>query len=45
MKKSLLNTFWIAVTIVVSSVVVASAQESINREVLPVVAPEPQTYT
>jgi arylsulfatase A-like enzyme len=45
MKKSLFNAFWIAMALVVSSVVVAPAQESINREVLPVVAPEFQTYT
>ena len=45
MKKSLFNAFWMSVALMASSVVVASAQETINREVLPVVAPEPQTYT
>jgi len=45
MKNSLFNAFWIALALLVSSVVVTSAQENINREILPVVAPEPQTYT
>ena len=45
MKKSLFNAFWMSVALMASSVVVTSAQETINREVLPVVTPEPQTYT
>ena len=45
MKNSLFNAFWMALALLASSVVVTSAQENINREVLPVVAPEPQTYT
>jgi arylsulfatase A-like enzyme len=45
MKNSLFNAFWMAVALLASSVVVTSAQENINREILPVVAPEPQTYT
>jgi len=45
MKNSLVNAFWMAVALLASSVVVTSAQENINREILPVVTPEPQTYT
>jgi hypothetical protein len=45
MKKTLFNAFWMAVALVVSSVVVASAEEKINREILPVVVQEPKTYT
>ena len=45
MKNSLFNAFWMALALLASSVVVTSAQENINREILPVVAPEPQTYS
>ncbi len=45
MKKTLFNAFWMAVALLVSSVVVALAEEKINREILPVVVQEPQTYT
>jgi len=45
MKKTLFNAFWMAVALMASSFVVASAEEKINREILPVVVQEPQTYT
>ena len=45
MRHSIFKIICVIAALIASLITSALAQEKINREVLPVVAPEPQTYT